>query len=117
MHTPESHACVQLTHLKLRCVLRSWSQNGTISCVDLDIRSPDLAALAAAEVVLADPGLIMAHLPQLEGNCRWLSSTWAGVEKLIAHYTAGGIEPPAWRLTRFAGYFGPAMAECVAVKV
>jgi len=87
-----------------------------VKITELDPSQPDLSALASSEVLLADPGLIINHIDVLNANCRWLSSTWAGVEKIIRHINEHGSSPP-WQLTRFAGYFGPAMAEYVCTHI
>lgn len=92
------------------------ASKGVIQTVALDPTSPDLEVLKSAEVVLGDPGLFTDPvLDSLQGNCKWLASTWAGVEKVLAKIDAAA--PPPWRLTRFAGYFGPAMADYVCSHI
>lgn len=58
-----------------------------------------------AEVVLAPPGLLVQVLPRLTG-LRWVQSTWAGVEPLLAP----GL-PRNYLLSGVKGVFGKQMAE------
>jgi len=63
--------------------------------------------LARCAVVLADPPLVRPLLPQLTG-LRWLQSTYAGVETLVAP----GLRRD-YTLTNARGAFGDLMAEYV----
>src|SRR5947209_1969728 len=75
------------------------------------LTSTDPAALdgpeAGADIVLGEPSLIAAALPRLP-RVRWVQSTWAGVEPLLA---------PSMRrdyiLTNARGVFGGLMCEYV----
>jgi len=64
---------------------------------------PEGAALA--EVVLAPPGLLIGALPRLT-SLRWVQSTWAGVESLLAPEL-----PRNYLLSGVKGVFGAQMAE------
>jgi phosphoglycerate dehydrogenase-like enzyme len=61
----------------------------------------------AAEILLADPGLVVGRLHSVVG-LRWVQSTWAGVNSLLPD----GV-PPGVMLTKAVGIFGPQMAEFV----
>lgn len=93
------------------------------------------------QIILADPSKLEPYLDKIGGNgssvgTQWVALTWAGVERTItalrvdstatsasanSNSSGGGAidssstatSSPQWRLTRFAGYFGPAMAEYV----
>ncbi|MGD8681775.1 MAG: NAD(P)-dependent oxidoreductase, partial [Lysobacterales bacterium] len=65
-----------------------------------------LDAGSRCEVLLAQPDLAAEALPRLPA-VRWVQSTWAGVEPLLAR------GPGNYRLTSVKGVFGPMMAEYV----
>ncbi|XP_013418904.1 uncharacterized protein LOC106179724 [Lingula anatina] len=78
---------------------------------------PDVlaSALKDAEVLLTDPfilGPILYRLPRM----KWVMSTWAGPDKVF-QYVDQSKPFPDFTLTRFAGKFGPAMAEYVVGNI
>ncbi len=60
-----------------------------------------------AEILLASPALAAAAAHRMP-SLRWIQSTWAGVDDLLA----GGL-PPGVVLTKLEGVFGPQMREFV----
>lgn len=66
-----------------------------------------LEHLPAAPVLLAQPDFVAAHL-QHARQLRWLQSTWAGVEPLVAR----GMRAD-YQLTGVKGLFGPLISEYV----
>lgn len=62
---------------------------------------------AAAEILLADPGLVAGRLQTVDG-LRWMQSTWAGIDRLAP----GGV-PDGVMLTKVTDVFGPQMIEFV----
>jgi phosphoglycerate dehydrogenase-like enzyme len=82
---------------------RLISAAGLPECVLLDEGQP----MSDCEIVLGEPDLIRNALPQIQ-HIRWVQSTWAGVEPLLA--------PDLRRdyiLTNARGVFGHLMAEYV----
>ena len=63
--------------------------------------------MSDCEIVLGEPDLIRANLPHLQ-QVRWVQSTWAGVEPLLAP----GLRRD-YLLTNARGVFGHLMAEYV----
>eukprot|EP00040_Diaphanoeca_grandis_P033744 m.207366 g.207366 ORF g.207366 m.207366 type:complete len:379 (-) comp32983_c0_seq1:147-1283(-) len=82
-----------------------------VSCSLFDPLMHPQDKITNAEVLVADPDLIIPYLNKLEGT-KWISMTWAGVEGLIAHIKTMESRPTA-KITRFAGFFGEVMAEHV----
>lgn len=66
----------------------------------------DAAQKNAVQWLLAEPMLAAAVLPQLP-NLRWLQSTWAGTEQLLA------LPRRDYTLTNIRGVFAPLMAEFI----
>ena len=66
-----------------------------------------LAVGQEAAVILGEPSLIREALPHLPG-VRWVQSTWAGVEPLLAPG-----QRRDYTLTNVHGVFGPQMSEYV----
>jgi len=72
-------------------------------------------SLNEAEILFGDPELIAPYWKELK-NVRWVQSTWAGNDFLFRALTpTNGSQPtpPPFTVTRFAGSFGPLMAEYV----
>ncbi|MBS1174143.1 MAG: ghrA [Burkholderiaceae bacterium] len=67
-------------------------------------------ALARVHWLLAEPALAIEVLDQLP-NLRWLQSTWAGVERLLAHPRRDYI------LTNIRGVFAPLISEYVLAHI
>lgn len=80
----------------LALAIADVAQSPKFICTALDHNAPDLSLLAAAEIVVADPSLIENHLSSLK-SCKWLASTWAGVEKLVEICSSTG-DVPSWTL-------------------
>eukprot|EP00054_Salpingoeca_dolichothecata_P029752 m.236134 g.236134 ORF g.236134 m.236134 type:complete len:346 (-) comp26540_c1_seq5:581-1618(-) len=76
---------------------------------------PSEDAFATAEICLADPSLIKPNLEHIGPNLKWIQSTWAGVNLIMEAFSANPslVYPPKYLLTRFAGHFGPPMADYV----
>jgi len=70
--------------------------------------------LKEAEIIFGDPTLLANEWGNLV-NCRWLQSTYAGNDALFQKLMAPNakFKEPSFTVTRFAGYFGPLMAEYV----
>lgn len=66
--------------------------------------------LAQVRWLLAEPALALEVLDKLP-NLRWLQSTWAGVEKLLAHPRRDYI------LTNIRGVFAPLISEYVLAHI
>jgi phosphoglycerate dehydrogenase-like enzyme len=70
--------------------------------------------LQSAEILITEPAVLVKLLQNMElPKLKWCQSTYAGVDPL---FTAANLELPLpFTLTRFAGVFGPPMAEwCLA---
>jgi len=71
--------------------------------------------LNEAEILFGDPKLIVPHWSELK-KVRWVQSTWAGNDLLFRALTPPNASKPVsppFTVTRFAGSFGPLMAEFV----
>eukprot|EP00041_Stephanoeca_diplocostata_P007706 m.111197 g.111197 ORF g.111197 m.111197 type:complete len:341 (+) comp16997_c0_seq2:208-1230(+) len=93
---------------------------GTAECIHLDTKTLAERSETCIDfpVLLADPNHAMTVLPSLNPTTQWISLTWAGVEKIIEfHRQHDRLHSPPWRLTRFAGAFGPAMGEYVVGSI
>lgn len=86
---------------------------GTVEFDPAQLLPTTLEQLAAAEILITEPAVlasILKNVPNAFPNLRWCQSTYAGVDPMFPLT----IQPP-WTLTRFAGKFGPPMAEwCLA---
>ena len=69
--------------------------------------------ISKAEVLLADPDLLVENHAYLTPACRWVQGTWAGVDRIVSALRDAKCSPPPWPLTRFGGFFGPAMSDYV----
>lgn len=92
---------------------------GTVQFDPPSLRDDTRAALKRAEVLVSEPEVVarlLAHDASALPSLRWCQSTYAGVNPLFGPSVTGATAfPPKWRLTRFAGCFGPPIAEwCVA---
>jgi phosphoglycerate dehydrogenase-like enzyme len=61
-----------------------------------------------AEIILTDPDSTFATHSHTAKNCKWLQSTWAGVDGFLKNVN---YKRPDFILTRFAGTFGRHIAE------
>ena len=103
---------------------------GTVEFQPSQLMPETRVALLQARILLSEPAVV-ASLLRYDGNClsnlEWCQSTYAGVDPLFAteEDETGGplassiaqrrLPRPSWILTRFAGCFGPPIAEwCIA---
>eukprot|EP00730_Choanoeca_flexa_P015528 TRINITY_DN7149_c0_g1_i1.p1 TRINITY_DN7149_c0_g1~~TRINITY_DN7149_c0_g1_i1.p1 ORF type:complete len:330 (+),score=70.72 TRINITY_DN7149_c0_g1_i1:2-991(+) len=118
-HRAVKHELVLLSRVRglgacLSARLASLESASPIELVTLSPEEPDASALQRARYLVADPGIIASHLNHLD-NLQWLQSTWAGVERIMK--ALEGKPQPSWSLTRFAGYFGPAMTQYILAHI
>ena len=111
LRLPRCHLLTSIAGLKEEVMRRL---PGLDLCV-LDPANVSADEVRAAEVLLGDPALLKLQLANLR-ECRWIQSSWAGVESLVDFVRAQDARP-AWRLTRFAGFFGPAMSQFVLAAI
>ncbi|EGD78650.1 hypothetical protein PTSG_01628 [Salpingoeca rosetta] len=69
-----------------------------------------------ADILLIDPDMLAEFLPQVPKECKWVQSTWAGVE-LVMNRLNQDQRVPSWTFTRYAGPFGPLMTQYVLTQV
>jgi len=81
-----------------------------------NLSTSTLQSLETAEVLISEPAVVaslLRHDARCLKNLKWCQSTYAGVDPLFAPDLASTAKP--WILTRFAGVFGPPIAEwCLA---
>ncbi|KAL7581716.1 hypothetical protein ACA910_022256 [Epithemia clementina (nom. ined.)] len=96
---------------------------GTVDFQPSSLTTSTRLALSKAEILISEPTVVASILKydatSLQ-NLKWCQSTYAGVDPLFV-VSADGVgnrllQPrPQWTLTRFAGCFGPPIAEwCLA---
>ena len=88
---------------------------GTVHFDPSALKKVTVDALKNAEILISEPAVI-AQLLEYDANAltslRWCQSTYAGVDPI---FKASLSFPLSWKLTRFAGCFGPPIAEwCLA---
>lgn len=88
---------------------------GTIDFNPSSLREETKLALKKAEVLISEPAVV-AELLEHDGaalsNLKWCQSTYAGVDPI---FKSNLSFPLTFKLTRFAGCFGPPIAEwCMA---
>lgn len=111
--TTASASSVPYKNLKFNVIV-----DPALSCgVALDpsqLQPTTLESLQQAEILVSEPALVASLLgynPNALPNLKWCQSTYAGVDLLFL----GQNKIYKWKLTRFAGKFGPPMAEwCLA---
>eukprot|EP01059_Diplonema_ambulator_P012370 TRINITY_DN22649_c0_g1_i1.p1 TRINITY_DN22649_c0_g1~~TRINITY_DN22649_c0_g1_i1.p1 ORF type:complete len:311 (+),score=74.30 TRINITY_DN22649_c0_g1_i1:45-977(+) len=64
-----------------------------------------------AEIIVADPGMLIDRIGDVTERVKWVQSTWAGVNRFFGE--GGCVLPKGILLTRAEGMFGDAMAEYV----
>lgn len=88
---------------------------GTVEFDPSSLQSETKTALKQAEILISEPAVVAAlakHDETSLSSLKWCQSTYAGVDPL---FNAGLSLPLSWKLTRFAGCFGPPIAEwCLA---
>lgn len=92
------------------CDLRLLCEHCISTCGRIEIILITFGVTASQPRCAPNLGNLDPKGPQ-HPRTEWVSLTWAGVEKVIPAMQRA--VPPPWRLTRFAGFFGPAMAEYV----
>lgn len=76
--------------------------------------------LQQAEILISEPAVVAALLDydrSALSSLKWCQSTYAGVDPLFnsSYVSSSAITNIPWKLTRFAGCFGPPIAEwCIA---
>ena len=74
----------------------------------------------AADILLADPGLVYPFL-RLLPNLRWMQSTWAGVEPIVKTVQSTSSPSkryaPGYTLTRFVGPMGATISNYVVCAI
>ena len=99
---------------------RVGSGNGSKKKVKLDVsklEESQKAQLREAEILITEPAILVDLLQhddeRLLASLKWCQSTFAGVDPLFKANLQNF--PPSFPLTRFAGVFGPPIAEwCLA---
>ena len=89
---------------------------GTVEFNPKNLSASTLESLGKAVILISEPAVVVSLL-NYDSNClrnlKWCQSTYAGVDPLFATELASVAKP--WILTRFAGVFGPPIAEwCLA---
>lgn len=88
---------------------------GTIHFDPLSLRYETKLALKQAKILISEPAVVAQLLEHDESaltSLRWCQSTYAGVDPI---FNSSLTFPLSWKLTRFAGCFGPPIAEwCLA---
>jgi len=100
---------------------------GTVHFDPSKLSSQSLRQLRAAEILVTEPAVLASLLvflqqqqqqPVVLPSLRWVQSTYAGVDPLLELLRNNNLENDAsfpFTVTRFAGRFGPPMAEwCLA---
>uniref|UniRef100_A0A7S0ACQ9 D-isomer specific 2-hydroxyacid dehydrogenase NAD-binding domain-containing protein n=1 Tax=Minutocellus polymorphus TaxID=265543 RepID=A0A7S0ACQ9_9STRA len=76
-----------------------------------------MAALREAQILISEPAVIaslLRHDASALENLKWCQSSFAGVDPL---FRAGLELPLSFQLTRFAGCFGPPIAEWTLARI
>lgn len=88
---------------------------GTINFIPSSLRDETKLALKRAKILISEPAVIaqlLHHDPTALASLQWCQSTYAGVDPM---FKSNLTLPLPWKLTRFAGCFGPPIAEwCIA---
>ena len=85
----------------------------TIEFEPQNISASTLESLRKAEILISEPALVASLLKHDAGcfeSLKWCQSTYAGVDPLFTDPEVVAVAKP-WVLTRFAGAFGPPIAE------
>ena len=91
---------------------------GTVDFRPENLTARTFESLEKAVVLVSEPAVV-ASLLGYDANClpnlKWCQSTYAGVDPLFARKIATTAKP--WILTRFAGVFGPPIAEWSLARI
>lgn len=87
---------------------------GTVDFDPTFLHPDTISVLKKAEILISEPAVVASLLQHDEtslSSLKWCQSTYAGVDPLFK----SGVSEGGWKLTRFAGCFGPPIAEwCLA---
>eukprot|EP00579_Thalassiosira_antarctica_P012523 CAMPEP_0201922058 /NCGR_PEP_ID=MMETSP0903-20130614/10210_1 /ASSEMBLY_ACC=CAM_ASM_000552 /TAXON_ID=420261 /ORGANISM="Thalassiosira antarctica, Strain CCMP982" /LENGTH=346 /DNA_ID=CAMNT_0048459131 /DNA_START=79 /DNA_END=1116 /DNA_ORIENTATION=- len=91
---------------------------GTIHFDPPSLRPETKLALKNAQILISEPAVVaqlLEHDASALSSLRWCQSTYAGVEAIFNNSSLTNTFLLSWKLTRFAGCFGPPIAEwCLA---
>ena len=93
---------------------------GTVEFNPSALSAETKSILQKAEILISEPAVVAALLDYDKfalSSLKWCQSTYAGVDPLFNSSFFSSISPTniPWKLTRFAGCFGPPIAEwCIA---
>eukprot|EP00592_Proboscia_alata_P004290 CAMPEP_0194376068 /NCGR_PEP_ID=MMETSP0174-20130528/24578_1 /TAXON_ID=216777 /ORGANISM="Proboscia alata, Strain PI-D3" /LENGTH=356 /DNA_ID=CAMNT_0039156615 /DNA_START=65 /DNA_END=1135 /DNA_ORIENTATION=+ len=108
----------QIPHLDIIRDASLTGYGGTVNFNPTKLEPSTLETLSRTEILISEPAVVadlLTHHPLALKNLCWLQSTYAGVDPIFNQLLDSKKELPAWRLTRFAGKFGPPIAEwCLA---
>ena len=98
-----------------------YGYGGTVHFDPSKLQDVTIQSLKEAEILISEPAIIAKLLEYDQSalsSLQWCQSTYAGVDPIF-NSTAFSYnlktERPSWKLTRFAGCFGPPIAEwCLA---
>ena len=91
---------------------------GTVEFKPKNLTPDTFESLRAAEVLISEPAVVTSLLGHDEDclpNLKWCQSTYAGVDPLFTEKLSTVAKP--WILTRFAGAFGPPIAEWSLARI
>ncbi len=91
---------------------------GTVEFKPENLTVSTFDALEKAVVLISEPAVIaslLSHNSDCLPNLKWCQSTYAGVDPLFASELTNAPKP--WILTRFAGAFGPPIAEWSLARI
>jgi len=90
---------------------------GTIHFDPPLLRPETKLALKRAEILISEPAVVarlLEHDASALSSLRWCASTYAGVDPI---FNTNLTFPMSWKLTRFAGCFGPPISEWVLARI
>lgn len=90
---------------------------GTVEIDPNRLSAETMASLREAQILISEPAAIaslLKHDASALENLKWCQSTYAGVDPL---FRAGLELPLSFQLTRFAGCFGPPIAEWTLARI
>mmetsp|Transcript_11915 Transcript_11915/g.18306 ORF Transcript_11915/g.18306 Transcript_11915/m.18306 type:complete len:378 (+) Transcript_11915:492-1625(+) len=91
---------------------------GTVEFNPSALSTETKTILQQAEILISEPAVVAAlldHDSSALSSLKWCQSTYAGVDPLFNSSFVSSSTIIPWKLTRFAGCFGPPIAEwCIA---
>lgn len=91
---------------------------GTVEFKPNNLTPDTFESLKSAEVLISEPAVVaslLGHDENCLSNLKWCQSTYAGVDPLFTEKLSTVAKP--WILTRFAGAFGPPIAEWSMARI